>query len=67
MLKSPQRNANDSASAQQMIGVVIRSVCWRFAAAGDAVSHQNHTCSVENGSRTEYEPKWKKKFSPVPS
>ena len=50
-----------------MIGVVRSSVCCRFAAAGDAVSHGNHTCSVENGSRTEYDPKWKNQLRPVPS
>ena len=67
MLKRPQRNAKPSATAVRMIGVVIKSVCWRFSAAVDDVSHQNQTCVVENGRRIEYEPKWKKKLRPVPS
>ena len=66
MLNMPARNGSASASAVRMIGVVVSSVCCRFCAETDAVSHQNQTCVVANGTRIEYDPKWKKKLSPVP-
>ena len=49
-----------------MIGVVSSSVCCRFCAAIDAVSHGNHMCVVENGTRAEWLPTWKNQFRPVP-
>ena len=42
MLNIPQRNAKATASAVRMIGVVKRSVCCRFEAATELVSHGNH-------------------------
>src|SRR5882757_3623206 len=53
MLNMPQRNANATASPVRMIGEVSSSVCWRFCAEIDAVSHGNHMCEVENGTRAE--------------
>ena len=66
MLNSPHRNANASASAVRMIGVVRSSVCCRFPAAIDAVSHGNHILWVENGIRAWWLPTWKNQFRPVP-
>ncbi len=42
MLNIPQRNAKATASAVRMIGVVKSSVCCRFEAATELVSHGNH-------------------------
>src|SRR6476469_1634258 len=53
MLNMPQRNANATASAVRMIGVVTSRVCCRFAAAVDDVSQGNHIWAVENGIRAE--------------
>src|SRR5581483_5389982 len=50
MLKRPHRNAKARASAEQMIGVVISRVCWRFDAAIDDVFHQNQTWFDVNGT-----------------
>ena len=66
MLNIPQRNANATARAVRMIGVVVSSVCCKFCAAVDAVSHGNHTLCVENGIRAEWLPTWKNQFRPVP-
>ena len=51
MLNMPQRKANATARPVRMIGVVRSSVCCRFCAAIDAVSHGNHMCAVPNGTR----------------
>ncbi len=53
MLKRPQRKAKATASAVRMIGVVTSSVCCRFCAADDDVSHGNHMWVVMNGTRAE--------------
>ena len=66
MLNMPQRNANATARAVRMIGVVSSSVCWRFCAATDPVFHQKNTFVDVNGMWIEYEPKWKNQFRPVP-
>src|SRR5438270_12635261 len=66
MLNMPQRNANATASAVRMIGVVSSSVCCRFCAATDAVSHGNQMCCVPKGMRAEWLPTWKNQLSPVP-
>ena len=50
MLNMPQRNANATASAVRMIGVVRSSVCCRFCAATEAVSQGNQTVAPLNGN-----------------
>ena len=49
MLNMPQRNAKATASAVRMIGVVRSSVCCRFCAATEAVSHGNQIVVSLNG------------------
>src|SRR3954468_16989784 len=66
MLNRPQRNANATASPVRMIGVVRSSVCCRFCAAIDDVSHGNHMCDVPNGTRAEWLPTCKNQLRPVP-
>ena len=66
MLNIPQRNANATASAVRTIGVVKSSVCCRFVAATEPVSHGNHMCAVANGIRAEWLPTWKNQPTPVP-
>ena len=66
MLNMPQRNAKATASAVRMIGVVKSSVCCRFVAATELVSHGNHMWLVANGIRAEWLPTWKNQPMPVP-
>jgi hypothetical protein len=49
MLNMPQRNANATASAVRISGVVISSVCCKSLAAGEFGSHgisKNHVSPV---------------------
>jgi hypothetical protein len=66
MLKSPQRKANATASPVRTSVVVRISVCCRFCAGTDAVSHGNHTRAFVKGTPISYEPTWKNQFRPVP-
>jgi hypothetical protein len=52
MLNIPQRNANATASPVRISGVIVSSVCCRFAAFvfASEVSHQNHTWWSVNGT-----------------
>ena len=67
MLKRPQRKAKATAIPVRISGVTMISVCCRFSAASEPVSHGNHTFVSENGSLIECEPTSKNQFRPVPS